>query len=124
MEIICPYCHHLMDRETYQAPPLGPFDPPIYHVVYRCPHCGKMLSPAETTLPEPLKDNVVEMSDHLPHEVRETMCWQCGHRWVAVYPEKTLLKELECPGCHAQGYAFATGQTLPNDILPEEHRDA
>lgn len=64
--------------------------------------------------------NIVELSDFHPHVVREVMCWHCGHRWIAVYPERTCLKELECPGCHLQGFAFATGQLIPNDILPEE----
>ena len=64
--------------------------------------------------------NIVELSDFQPHIVREVMCWRCGHRWIAVYPEHTALKDLECPGCHTQGYAFATGQLIPNDILPEE----
>lgn len=64
--------------------------------------------------------NIVELSDFQPHIVREVMCWRCGHRWIAVHPEHTALKDLECPGCHTQGYAFATGQLIPNDILPGE----
>lgn len=102
---------------------LGPLSPP--RLKYQCPMChftGISEEPVSTA--PVVESKTIEMSDYLPHEVRETMCWKCGHRWVAVYPEKTLLKELECPGCHAQGYAFATGQTLPNDILPEEYRDA
>lgn len=74
--------------------------------------------------PPEVRTTIVNFDDYQPHEVRETMCWRCGRRWIAVYPEKTLLKELECPGCHEKGFAFATGQTLPNDPLPEECIDA
>ena len=52
---------------------------------------------------------------NLPHVVEEVMCWKCGHRWIAVYPEKTLQKDLKCPGCHEEGYVFATGQGLMED---------
>jgi hypothetical protein len=57
------------------------------------------------------KNNVIDIEANLPHEVCEVMCWKCGHRWIAVYPEQTLLKHLECP-CGEVGYVFKTGQTL------------
>ena len=57
-------------------------------------------------------DNVIDIEARLPHEVCEVMCWKCGWRWYAVFPEKTPLSDLECPTCGAQGYAFKTGQTL------------
>lgn len=124
MEIICPRCHYPMHLEILTAESLSLFDPnPRTKTRYHCLNCGHSINTPEIPAMQSPKDTVVEMSDYQPHEVRETMCWRCGHRWIAVHPEKTLLKELECPGCHAQGYAFATGQTLPNDILPEDHRE-
>lgn len=47
-----------------------------------------------------------------PHIVAEAMCWKCGHRWIATFPENTLLKQLQCPHCEEQGYAFLTNQDL------------
>ena len=52
---------------------------------------------------------------YMEHTVEELMCWKCGRRWIGVYPSKTLLKDLECPGCQEQGYVFATGQGLIED---------
>lgn len=57
------------------------------------------------------KSNVIELEANLPHEVCEVMCWCCGRRWIAVFPEATPLKDLECP-CGKAGYVFKTGQTL------------
>lgn len=47
-----------------------------------------------------------------PHIVAEVMCWKCGHRWIATFPENTLLKQLQCPNCEEQGFAFLTNQDL------------
>lgn len=124
MEIICPRCYYRMYFDLLENTQGKPHGPIVRKTCYRCPGCGHTINTDAIPSLQSLKDTVVEMSDYQAHEVRETMCWRCGHRWIAVHPEKTLLKELECPGCHAQGYAFATGQTLPDDILPEEHRDA
>lgn len=52
------------------------------------------------------------ITEQMPHVVRETVCLQCLYRWIAVYPEGTLLKALECPNCHEQGYVIATGEDL------------
>lgn len=60
-------------------------------------------------------DNVIDMEENLPHVVHEVMCWGCGARWIAVHPESTLLKELECPRCCKQGFAFATGQDVKEE---------
>ena len=49
--------------------------------------------------------------DNQPHEVSELICLKCLHRWIGVYPAKTLLKELECR-CGAVGYVIKTGQTI------------
>lgn len=43
------------------------------------------------------------------HKVSEVICVKCGKRWIAVRPETTMLKELECPNCGA-GYVIETGE--------------
>lgn len=53
--------------------------------------------------------------DNDPHNVAEAMCWKCGARWIAAYPSATLLKDLECPGCHNAGHAFLTGQDIADE---------
>lgn len=59
--------------------------------------------------------DIVHIEDHTPHDVFEAMCWACGKRWIAVMPTGTNLKDLECPGCNTQGYAFMTGQEIVKD---------
>lgn len=49
-----------------------------------------------------------------PHEVSELICLKCLHRWIGVYPTKTLLKDLECE-CGAIGYVIKTGQTIDEE---------
>jgi hypothetical protein len=55
---------------------------------------------------------IIDITANQPHNVAETMCWQCGSRFISVWPAKTLLKELECGKCHEFGYLFKTGQDL------------
>lgn len=59
--------------------------------------------------------DVINIEDAMVHEIAELMCHSCGHRWIAVYPQSTLLKELVCPECGKSGGAFKTGQTLDQD---------
>lgn len=54
---------------------------------------------------------IIDIEENEPHEVAEVICLKCLHRWIAVYPEKTLLKNLECK-CGCVGYVIKTGQTL------------
>lgn len=56
--------------------------------------------------------NVVDISANEPHLVSEVIDLKCHHRWIAVYPERTLLKQLECPNCGAIGFVIKTGQEL------------
>lgn len=56
-------------------------------------------------------DTLTRLRDD-PHYVAETMCWKCGHRWIATFPTNTLLKQLQCPHCEEQGFAFMTSQDL------------
>lgn len=72
-------------------------------------HCG-----SDCTGWEPV-DNVIPIEVNSPHDVFEAMCWRCGKRWIAVMPTGTNLKDLECPECHKQGYAFLTGQEITED---------
>lgn len=123
--INCPRCRHPMHLKFSLRTSLNPLDSPDEVTpIWCCMNCFHTFTAAELPDQKNSEDNVTELSDHQPHLTHETMCWRCGHRWIAVHPEKTHLKELECPGCHAQGYAFATGQIIPDDILPEEYRNA
>ena len=58
-----------------------------------------------------LKNNIVNIDDYRSHEVSELICLKCFHRWIGVYPESTLLKDLECK-CGEVGYVIKTGQTV------------
>lgn len=58
------------------------------------------------------------IEDNIPHEVSEVICLKCLHRWIAVYPTSTLLKDLECT-CGKVGYVIKTGQTL-EDMADKE----
>jgi hypothetical protein len=55
-------------------------------------------------------NNVVDFEEGLPHKVSEVICIKCGERWIAVRPEKALLKCLECPKHHI-GFVIETGET-------------
>ena len=55
---------------------------------------------------------IIDMNDYMPHEVQEVICVKCLKRWIAVYKEGTLLKDIECPECHNSGYVIATGQDI------------
>lgn len=52
---------------------------------------------------------------NLKHEVSELICLKCLNRWVGVYPEETLLKNIECK-CGEVGYVIKTGQTIDTVI--------
>lgn len=58
--------------------------------------------------------DTIDINDGLSHRVSEVICVMCWWRWIAVRPVTTLLKDLECPGCHNQGYVIETGEILPN----------
>lgn len=54
---------------------------------------------------------ITNIEDNIPHEVSELICLKCLHRWIGVYPETTLLKELQCK-CGEAGYVIKTGQSV------------
>jgi len=60
-------------------------------------------------------ENIIPIEEKMPHKVSETMCWHCGHRWIAVRPVGVLLKQLQCPQCDRTGYAFETGEEIDDD---------
>ena len=60
------------------------------------------------------KLEIVYSEENLPHEVCEVVCLKCLHRWIAVYPTQTLLKDLECQ-CGCKGFVIKTGQTINYD---------
>lgn len=57
--------------------------------------------------------------EHTPHIVQEVVCLKCLHRWIAVRPKGTLLKDLKCANlsflCGVTGYVIATGQELTEE---------
>ena len=58
------------------------------------------------------KYNVVDIARNEPHKVSEVICVKCGKRWIAVRPETTLLKNLECPQCGNEGFVIETGEEI------------
>ena len=54
---------------------------------------------------------IVDIEANLTHEVAELMCLRCHDRWIGAYPQKLLLKDMECK-CGAKGLIIKTGQTL------------
>lgn len=58
-----------------------------------------------------MKDNILYFEDCLPHTVSEVICVKCGHRWISVRPDQTLLKDIECVNC-GKGYVIETGQNI------------
>ena len=65
--------------------------------------------------------NVVDFEKNLPHEISEVICLKCLHRWIGVYPQSTLLKQLQCPQCEEIGYVIKTGQTIESEIEYENY---
>lgn len=67
-----------------------------------------------------MKAKEVDINDNIPHRVSEVICINCKHRWIAVRPCECKLKELECAGCHQQGYVIETREVfeeLSNESL-------
>ena len=55
---------------------------------------------------------IINIDDARPHKVSEVICVKSGHRWIAVRPEGTKLRDLECPNCTKQGYAIETAEEI------------
>lgn len=58
---------------------------------------------------------IVPIEAYTPHCVSEVICVNCKKRWIAVYPDGTWLKDLECENC-GPGYVINTGQPIPDEI--------
>ena len=58
-------------------------------------------------------NKIVDFEANMPHEVAELICLNCHQRWIGVYPQSLLLKEISCK-CGATGLVIKTGQTLEN----------
>lgn len=54
---------------------------------------------------------VTDINDRKPHKASEVVCLNCMERWIAVRPETTQLRQLECEKC-GQGYVIETGETI------------
>ena len=60
--------------------------------------------------------NVVDIEKNLPHKVSEVVCVMCMKRWIAVRPETTRLKFLECPQCGNVGFVIETGEERRDEL--------
>lgn len=58
--------------------------------------------------------------ENTPHIVQEVVCLKCLHRWIAVRPKGTLLKDLKCANvsylCGVTGFVIATGQEITSEV--------
>lgn len=57
---------------------------------------------------------IINLIDYKPHEISELICLKCLHRWIGVYPEELLLKDIKCK-CGEIGYVIKTGQTIETE---------
>ena len=58
------------------------------------------------------KAEIINIEENLLYKVSEVICINCKHRWIAVRPEKALLKDLECPECQTKGFVIETGEII------------
>ena len=54
------------------------------------------------------------------YEVAELICLSCMERWIGVYRQDTLLKDLKCK-CGAKGFIIKTGQTIEEADKEAKH---
>lgn len=57
-------------------------------------------------------NSVIDIEIGMPHLISEVICVRCCRRWLAVRPEGTLLKNMECPGCGKKGGVIETGEEI------------
>ena len=55
---------------------------------------------------------LIDIDENKPHKVSEVICVNCKYRWIAVRLSTVRLKDLECAGCHRQGYVIETGEII------------
>lgn len=54
---------------------------------------------------------IINIEEQIPHRVAETICVKCLKRNITVWPEGTLLKDLECEKC-GTGFIILTGELI------------
>ena len=59
---------------------------------------------------------IVDIDCNMPHKVSEVICIKCYHRWIAVRPVVTRLKDLVCPSCNNSEYVIETGEDIEQDL--------
>lgn len=59
-----------------------------------------------------MEGKLIDINKNKEHKVSEVFCWLCGHRWIAVRPKETLLKQLECPNCKMTEFVIETGEEI------------
>lgn len=59
----------------------------------------------------------VDINEYKQHKVSEVVCLSCLHRWISVRPSTCRLKDLECAGCHKQGFVIETGEEFEEEML-------
>ena len=57
---------------------------------------------------------IIPIENKMPHKISEFICLECKKRWIAVRPDRTLLKDIECPNGHI-GYAIETGEDIDDE---------
>lgn len=57
-----------------------------------------------------LEDKIPPIEECVPHRTAEAICLRCLHRYQAVWPEATPMKNLECPNCERVGFIIGTGE--------------
>jgi len=57
---------------------------------------------------------IVDIEEQMKHTVSEVICVKCGLRWIAVRPDGTFLKNLECRNC-GSGFVIETGEKIKED---------
>ena len=55
---------------------------------------------------------ITPIEERMLHKVSEVVCLRCLTRWIAVRPDKTLLKDMECPNCGGLGVVIETGEEM------------
>lgn len=58
--------------------------------------------------------NVMHIEADTPFKISEVICIHCKRRWIAIRPEGTMLKDIECPSGHIPktGYVIETGEEI------------
>lgn len=57
------------------------------------------------------------VQEHTPHNTAELICVHCTSRWIGVWPQGVLLKDLACPYCSTRGTVITTGQMLEDEYF-------